>query len=124
MLPALSDLTLPLAAQHRQVRAFTNLVDQHFRTLKSVRAYAAQLRITPNHLNALCRRLLHHTASEVLHARVVAEARQLLTQSGASVAAIAAALGFADASYFARYFKKYVHQTPLAFRQAVASGPA
>ena len=37
------------------------------------------------------------------------------------VAAIAAALGFDDASYFCRYFKKYARQTPLAFRQAMTS---
>lgn len=108
---------LPPINRYRQVRAFTQLVEQHFRTLKSVQAYADRLRITPNHLNALCRRLLQQTASEVLHDRVVAEAQQLLTQSSASVAAIATALGFDDASYFARYFKKYVGQTPMVFRQ-------
>lgn len=55
----------------------------------------------------------------MLHARIVAEAQKLLTHTDHSVAAIAAALGFDDASYFCRYFKKYVRQTPLAFRQAL-----
>ncbi|MCC3153200.1 helix-turn-helix domain-containing protein [Hymenobacter sp. BT770] len=113
-------LPLFLDERHRQVRAFAHLVDQQFRTLKTVSGYAAQLSLSPNHLNALCRRLLHQTASDVLHARIVAEAQRLLTQSVSSVAAIAAALGFADASYFCRYFKKYVRQTPLAFREALS----
>nr|WP_277881619.1 helix-turn-helix transcriptional regulator [Hymenobacter cyanobacteriorum] len=112
---------LPSDERYRQVRAFAQLVDQQFRTLKTVSAYAEQLALSPNHLNALCRRLLHQTASDVLHARIVAEAQQLLARTNDSVAAIAAALGFDDASYFCRYFKKYVRQTPLAFREFSAS---
>lgn len=119
------ELPLPPDGQHSQVQAFVQLVDQQFRTLKTVSAYAAQLSVSPNHLNALCRRRLHQTASNVLHARIVTEAQLLLlARPEHSVAAIAAALGFADASYFCRYFKKYVHQTPRAFRESqVAAQP-
>ena len=69
-------------------------------------ACAEQLALSPNHLSALCRRLLHQTANDVLHVRVVAEAQLLLTRTENSVAAIAAVLGFDDASYSCRYFKK------------------
>jgi AraC family transcriptional activator of pobA len=103
------------------VRDFVQLVDQQFRMLKKMSAYAEQLSLSPNYLNALCRRLLHQTASDVLHARIVAEAQQLLTRTENTVAAIAQAQGFDDAWYFCRYFKKYVRQTPLAFRGARAS---
>ena len=86
-----------------------------------VSAYAEQLALRPNHLNALYRRLLHQTANDVLHVRVVAEAQLLLTRTENSVAVIAAALGFDDASCFCHYFKRYARQTPLAFRQAMVS---
>lgn len=109
--------TLPPDKRYQQVRAFAQLVDQQFRTLKRISAYAKQLSLSPNHLNALCRRLLHQTASDVLHARIVAEAQQLLTRTDKSVVAIADELGFADPSYFTRYFKKYVGHAPMAFRQ-------
>lgn len=117
----LTGVPLPSDERYRQVRAFAQLVNQQFRTLKTVSAYAKQLALNPNHLNALCRRLLHQTASDVLHVRVVAEAQLLLTRTESSVAAISAALGFDDASYFCRYFEKCTCQTPLAFRQAMAS---
>ncbi|SHM21638.1 AraC-type DNA-binding protein [Hymenobacter psychrotolerans DSM 18569] len=116
-------LALPPDERYRQVQAFAQLVDQQFRTLKTVSAYAEQLALSPNHLNALCRRRLHRTASDVLHARIVAEAQQLLTHTEYSVAAIAQALGFDDASYFSRYFKKYVRQTPVAYRASKVSAP-
>ena len=111
---------MPPEEQYRQVRAFAQLVDQQFRTLKMVSVYAEQLSISPNHLNALCRRLLYQTASDVLHARIVAEAQLLLARTENTVATVATALGFNDASYFCRFFKKHVRQTPRTFRKALS----
>ena len=46
------------------------------------------------------------------------EARRLLRQTGLSVSAIAASLGYADATAFSRAFRRQVGQTPKEFRQA------
>ncbi|MGI4866463.1 MAG: helix-turn-helix domain-containing protein [Janthinobacterium lividum] len=100
-----------------QIRQFGALLNQHYRTQRSVRDYAALLHLTANYLNALCRRVLGQTASDLIHARVVLEARRLLTHSTLSVAQVADELGFEDPSYFGRYFRKYVGQSPEAFRQ-------
>ncbi len=99
------------------VRAFSQLLDAHFRTEKTVRYYADQLALTANHLNALCRRVVNQTASALIHERVITEAQRRLAHSAQSVGQIADQLGFEDASYFTRYFKKYVGQTPETFRQ-------
>ena len=101
----------------QQVRAFSQLLDAHFRSEKSVRYYADRLALTANHLNALCRRVVNQTASDLIHERVITEAQRLLAHSTQSVSQIADQLGFEDASYFTRYFKKYVGQTPEPFRQ-------
>ncbi|WP_400193989.1 AraC family transcriptional regulator [Hymenobacter sp. B81] len=109
----------PAAAQPapRQVRAFGALLNQHYRRKRTVQDYAALLHITPDHLNAVCRRVLNQTASALIHERVVTEARRLLRHSSLSVAQVAYELGFDDASYFTRYFRKYAGLTPEAFRQ-------
>jgi AraC-like DNA-binding protein len=104
----------------QQVRTFTRLLDIHFRNQKSVRYYAGKLAVTANHLNALCRRIVNQTASDLIHQRVITEAQRLLVHSAQSVSQIAAQLGFEDPSYFTRYFKKYVGQTPESFRQQQA----
>lgn len=101
----------------QQVRTFSHLLDEHFRTEKSVRFYADRLSLTANHLNALCRRIVNQTASDLIHERVIVEAQRLLAHSTQTVSQIADQLGFEDASYFTRYFKKYVGQTPEPFRQ-------
>ncbi|QIL75129.1 AraC family transcriptional regulator [Hymenobacter sp. HDW8] len=100
----------------QHIREFGRLLSQHFRTEKTVGYYAERLSLTGNHLNAICRRLLNKTASALIHERVVAEAKRQLKHSAHSVAQVADALGFEDASYFTRYFKKYTGQTPEAFR--------
>ena len=100
-----------------QIRQFGALLNQHYRRQRSVRDYAQQLHLTANYLNALCRRVLGQTASDLIHARVVLEAQRLLTHSALSVAQVADELGFDDPSYFGRYFRKYVGLSPEAFRQ-------
>lgn len=101
----------------QQIRQFGTLLNQYFRTHRSVRAYAGLLHVSANHLNALCRRVLNKTASALIHARVITEAQRLLSHSALGVAQVAYELGFEDASYFGRYFRKYTGRTPEAFRQ-------
>ncbi len=103
-------------AGQRQLREFEQLINQHYRTLRTVSAYADRLHLTPNHLNALCRQYLHQTASDLIHRRLVVEAQRRLTHSTRSVQQIADDLGFDDPSYFSRYFRKYTGQTPEQFR--------
>ena len=100
-----------------QIREFGLLLNQHFRTEKTVRYYAQRLHVTANHLNAICRRTLNKTASRLIQERVIAEATRLLAHSAQSVAQVAYAVGFEDASYFTRYFRKYTGHTPETFRQ-------
>ncbi|MBJ6110234.1 helix-turn-helix domain-containing protein [Hymenobacter sp. BT523] len=101
----------------QQIRQFGALLNEHYRTRRSVRDYAELLHLTANHLNALCRRVLNKTASALIHERVITEARRLLSHSALSVAQVGYELGFEDSSYFVRYFRKYAGTTPEAFRQ-------
>ena len=94
------------------MREFGLLLNQHFRTHRSVQHYADLLHVSPNHLNALCRRQLGKTASALIQERVLVEARRLLRHTDATIGQVADALGFEDASYFGRYFRKHTGQTP------------
>ena len=123
-------LVLELAARHypeapapgaalgrQQVREFSRLLNQHFRTQKTVAFYAEQLHVTPNHLTAICQRVVGHPARDLILARVMAEAQRQLHHSADSVTQLAQALGYDDASYFSRAFKKHVGMTPEVFRR-------
>jgi AraC family transcriptional regulator, transcriptional activator of pobA len=104
------------------LRNFQQLIDTNFQTLKLPKDYAALLYITPSHLNALCREILGLSAGVIIRNRIILEAKRLLINFELSVNAIALELNFPDASYFVKFFKKYVGSTPEAFRKEHFSG--
>lgn len=96
---------------------FQELIERNFLTLKSPQDYASKLNITPNYLNALCKKKSGKSAGELIRQRIILEAKRLLVYTNLSVSEIALKLGFIDNSYFGRYFRKYVHTTPERFRK-------
>jgi AraC family transcriptional activator of pobA len=121
-------LALGRAAQRQQVHVppvtstvarFQALIDEHFRRRHRVADYARLLALTPGHLSRLTKAATGQTASALIEARLVLEAKRLLAHSDAPAAEIAAHLGFPDASYFGRFFRRHVTQSPGAFRVAI-----
>jgi len=101
---------------HQKIREFVQLIETHFRQEKSAAFYAGQLHITVKHLNRISKALLQKTATEVITARILLEAKRLLTDQSLNVSEIAEQIGFEDYSYFARLFKKQAGQSPSGFR--------
>ncbi|RYD96416.1 MAG: AraC family transcriptional regulator, partial [Sphingobacteriales bacterium] len=54
-----------------------------------------------------------------IHDRLVLEARRLLFLTNDSLKEIAYGLGFSDASYFNRFFKRETGTTPADYRTAI-----
>lgn len=104
-------------SKQARLREFEILIDQHFKEKKTVSEYADLLYITPNHLNAICKKTVNKTASQLIQERVFVEAQRLLLHSDLSIKEVAYALNFEDSSYFSRYFKKHSQQTPDEFRR-------
>lgn len=103
-------------------RQFKLLVEQRYREFSSVRDYAAALLVTDRRLNAAVKNTTGRTATQIIHDRLLLEAKRLLTQSELSVSEIAYRLNFDDPAYFSRFFKKRVLLTPVEFKKKF-SGP-
>ena len=58
---------------------------------------------------------------ELIHERLVAEAKLRLGQSEQSVEQIGFGLGFRDPGYFSRFFKSRVGEPPGAYRRKIAA---
>ncbi|NBC36053.1 helix-turn-helix domain-containing protein [Novosphingobium sp. FSY-8] len=102
------------------VARFRRLVDQHFREGWAVERYVAALVTTQPTLTRACRKVLDKPPGEVVLDRILLEAMRSLTYTAAGVSQIAASLGFADAAYFARFFKGRTGMTASAFRDSRA----
>jgi AraC-like DNA-binding protein len=105
---------------HHLVRTFELLASQHVTHQKSVAAYAEMLHVSPNHLNALCKKVLGKNAKTLLNERLLLEAQRLLVYSPKTVAEIAYGLDFHDSSYFSRFFKKMTGVSPEVYRSMAA----
>lgn len=99
------------------VREFHKLVERRFKDHEAVSAFARDLGLTPTHLNRLCRGALGKSALQVLHDRLMLEAKRNLIYTTMTIAELSYALGFSDPSYFSRFFLQRAGMSPKAFRK-------
>jgi AraC family transcriptional activator of pobA len=104
------------AASIIKINEFIKQVSLNFKEMKTVADYAEKLNISPNYLNSICKKVRDKSASEIIQDRLLLEAKRLLIHSDKTVAEIWYCLGFEDNSYFGRFFKNHLGQTPANFR--------
>lgn len=115
----------PQARRHHALfTRFVLLVEAHHTEHWSVVRYAERLGLSAERLNRVTRAETGRTALELVHERLLREARRRLIYVAAPIASLALELGFEDASYFSRYFKRMTGTTPHAFRVAHEAGDA
>jgi len=91
-------------------------IEECFRERHEVGVYAALLHISAGHLSEVVKAQSGKPAIAHIQERLVLEARRLLFHTPQSVKEIAFNLGFADASYFSRFFKRATGLTPAEYR--------
>jgi AraC family transcriptional regulator, transcriptional activator of pobA len=85
--------------------------------LPSVSYIADQLAVSARYLSDLLKQESGKTAMDLIHIYLISEAKNLLRIGEKGVAEIAYELGFENASYFTRLFKKQTGMKPLEFRK-------
>ncbi|MDY7114768.1 helix-turn-helix domain-containing protein [Halomonas sp. SSL-5] len=93
------------------------LIEKQFRQQPSIEKFAEQLGMTSAHLNLLCRRLANRSALQLLHERLLLEAKRQLTYTNMTVGQVADSLGFSEPAYFTRFFKRLTGLAPRDFRR-------
>lgn len=111
---------VPASRGARHFSGFCKLIESAYARQHPISWYAAQLGITAAHLNALCRKAAGQSALELVHERLLLEARRNLVYTSMSVSQVSDALGFADPAYFTRFFKQRTGLCPKAFRARAA----
>lgn len=96
---------------------FKKLVEQHLQESFSITYYASQLGMSTKKLTALSSQYLLKTPSTWIHERKVLEAKRLLCNLKISIKEVGFSLGFEQATYFTKYFKKHTGYTPKEFVQ-------
>ena len=105
--------------QFKQMGIFKNfrsLVDHHYKEHWSVQRYAQHMGMSEGRLNTLCRKIVDLSPSQIIHNRMIIEAKRNLAYTSMPVSVIAYELGFKDPAYFSRYFAKQVGTAASSFR--------
>jgi AraC family transcriptional regulator, transcriptional activator of pobA len=115
----------PAAGRRRQlVVRFSELVERRYRRSDPLATYAVSLNVSESRLRNACLAMTGQTPVQLLHARVLLEAKRQLLYTEEPVRRIAYALGFDDAAYFTRFFSRHAGLSPRAFRLRGPEPPA
>ncbi len=99
------------------LQRFLHAVELHFRENWPISQFASQLGVTERRLHASVSKATGNSPLQLLHLRILQEARSRLEQSALPIAQIGYGLGFRDPAHFSRFFKKSIGLSPGAFRR-------
>jgi AraC-like DNA-binding protein len=101
----------------RLFKDFSLLVEQNFKKLHTVKAYANRLGISPKSVTKHFQKLGAIKPSSFIKNRILLEAKRSLIYTDKTVKEIAFELGFNDPAYFTRFFTKAISKSPLQFKK-------
>ncbi|MBF4470585.1 helix-turn-helix domain-containing protein [Flavobacterium sp. HJJ] len=103
---------------------FNNILSSYFQDrentdfgLPTVNYMAENLHVSSRYLTDLLKQETGKTALELIHLYLISEAKNLLKEGKMNIAEISISLGFENATYFSRLFKKEVGISPNIFRE-------
>ena len=97
-------------------KRFEKLLEDNFQKHWKVSNYAHEISVSPTHLSRVLRQATGLSASRLIEARVLREARRQLFFTNLGVSQVAYHLGYEDPAYFSRVFSRATGMSPKAFR--------
>lgn len=98
------------------VRQFNVLVEEHFKTKKSVGEYAELMYKSPKTVTNVFSKYSEETPLQVIHKRVIMEAKRLLLYTDKNAKEIGYELGYSDPAQFSKLFKNNTGKTTTQFK--------
>ncbi|MCS2170428.1 helix-turn-helix domain-containing protein [Scandinavium sp. TWS1a] len=99
------------------MQQFARHIESHYREHLPMSDYAQAVGLSVTHLNYLCHEFHNCSALNVLHQRLMLEAKRSLQYTSMSIIQLSDYLGFSDATYFSRFFRRYAGMPPKIFRE-------
>jgi len=101
------------------LKKYLSKIEESYLNEHEVTAYADMLNISAGHLSEVVKEQSGKPAITHIHERLILEAKRLLFHTEQSIKEIAFQLGFEDASYFNRFFKRITNHTPVEYRVTI-----
>lgn len=101
----------------KRVYEFMMLLEENYREERNSDFYASALGISSKRLNQILKEKLDKTGMQLIHDRIILEAKRKIIHSENTLKEIAYDLGFSDRPYFSRFFKKQTGASPEDFQK-------
>lgn len=101
----------------KRVYEFMMLLEENYQLERNAAYYADKSGISAKRLNQILKEKLDKTVMQLIHDRIILEAKRQIIHSENTLKEIAYALGFTDRPYFSRFFKKQTGQSPEEFQK-------
>ncbi|AUP80746.1 helix-turn-helix domain-containing protein [Flavivirga eckloniae] len=109
-------------AYELQYLQFRELIEHHYNKNYMVSDYADLLHISTKTLATITKTVTSKSPATLITERIILEAQRLLAFTSLKVNEIAYKLGFEDASYFVKYFKRHLKTSPTQYRRLILNG--
>ncbi|OGV38878.1 MAG: hypothetical protein A2X48_01795 [Lentisphaerae bacterium GWF2_49_21] len=96
----------------RLVQSLKQRIENDYRRDMTINSLAKEFKVTPVHMARAFRMLVGMSPLEYVHRLRLEEAYRLLTASAKNISEIAEEVGFPDANYFSRLFRKKMGMSP------------
>jgi AraC-like DNA-binding protein len=100
------------------VRRFNVLVEEHFKTKKSVGEYAELMFKSPKTVTNVFSKYSEDSPLQVIHKRVIMEAKRMLLYTDKTSKEIGFELGYNDPAQFSKLFKNHTGKTTTEFKKS------
>lgn len=101
---------------HRVFLSFRREIERNYNKMHTVKEYAELLNVGTKSLTNYVTECSTFSPLEMINNRIILEAKRMLRYSDMMVKEIAAELGFEDASYFNKFFKRLVKCSAAEYR--------
>jgi AraC-like DNA-binding protein len=103
--------------QETLLKRFLALVGERYAELHEVGAFASLLHVSAGHLYDVVKQQSGKSCIGHIQDQLLVESKRRLLHTGLPVNQIGDELGFEDAAYFNRFFKRHTGLTPLTYRK-------
>lgn len=90
------------------IRMFNLKVEMHFKKEHSVKFYAKELNVSPKTILGCFKLYSNKTPLQIIHERLITEAKRILYYTDKNMKEVAAELGFKSQNHFSKFYKSYM----------------
>ncbi len=94
------------------IRQFNLQVEIHFKKEHAIKFYAGKLNVSPKTIANYFNLYSNKTPQQIIHERLLSEAKRLLYYTEKSMKEISIELGFKSQTHFSKFYKEYTNSNP------------